>query len=397
MTDYVAGPPSLLRSINVRAVLQLFAGGQALTRAEVAAASGLSKPTVSAALTHLVEHGLLAEVGLVAGRKGPAAQLYSVAADAFLALGIDVGRQHLRVAAVDARGEIRARRTVPTPDTVRGIAERLAGLADELAEEIAGEAGADREVFLRTVVGLPGVVDPHGRTLRYAGGLPADGAGLVEALVATLGDDIVLENDINLSAIVEGRSGAAGEVDDFVLLGLSTGAGMGVVLGGRLHRGASGAAGEIGFIPGPGPAGAAPGEVVDDVLGSERIMEQAAAHGLPGLEPPAVFELARRGDPRALAVVDDTARTLAWVVATIVAVLDPQLVVLGGAVGGNGDLLVPAIERHLDGLTALSPTVVGSTLGSGAVLLGALAVAEDLARELAFATAAAAPAPAERL
>jgi len=383
MSNYLAGPPSLLRSINVRAVLQLFAGGETLTRAEVAAASGLSKPTVSAALTQLVEHGLLAEMGQVAGRKGPAAQLYAVAASAYLALGVDVGRQYLRVAAVDARGEIRAHRMAATPDSVRGIADRLAGLAAEIAAEL----GTGREAFLRTVIGLPGVVDPHGRTLRYAGGLPADGAGLVEALLLTLGDDIVLENDINLSAIVEGRSGAAADVDDFVLIGLSTGVGMGVVLGGRLHRGAAGAAGEIGFIP--GPAGATAGEAVDDLLGSERITAQAAAQGLPGLDPPAVFALARSGDPRALAVVDDTARTLAWVVATIVSVLDPQLVVLGGAVGGNGDLLVPAIGRHLAGLTALTPTVVGSALGSQAVLLGALAVAEDQARELAIAAAAA--------
>lgn len=390
MTAYPAGSPSLLRAINARAVLQLFAAGQALTRADVAAASGLSKPTVAVALAHLVERGLLAEAGQVSGRKGPAAQAYRLSPDAFLAVGVDVGRLHLRLGVVDARGGTRLRLSVPTPGSIEEIAAALDGLTGRAAAAI----GVGRRSFLRTVVGVPGVIDPRGGPLRYAGGLPAGGDGLPAALRRVFGGDVVLENDVNLSAIVEGRSGAARDVDDFVLIGLGSGVGMGVVLNGRLHRGATGAAGEIGFMPSPGEAAAAvprppPWRArIDDVLGAGRIMDQAAAHGLAeAADPPQVFDLARDGDPRALAVVDDTARTLAWVIAAIVPVLDPQLVVLGGAVGGNGDLLTGPVRRHLRDVSPFTPDVVCSGLGSRSVLLGALGVAGDLARDVAFTLA----------
>ena len=394
MPLHPAGSPSLLRAINERAILQLFSAGRLLTRGDVATSSGLSKPTVSAALTHLVAGGLLAEAGQVTGRKGPAAQRYRLASDAYLGVGVDIGRQSLRLGVVDAHGEQRIGLADRTPDTVTGIATALGRLADRAAAAL----GVPRTAFLRTVVGVPGAVDPQDQGVRYAGGLPEGGAGLAEALAAVFGDEVALENDINLCAIVEGRAGAAAGMDDFVFLGLSSGIGMGIVLNGRLHRGATGAAGEIGFVPSPahlltGAPAAGRHPLVDDVVGTDRIREVARAHGLGDVEPPQVFDLARAGNAAAGAVVDDTCRTLAWIVATVLPVLDPELVVIGGPVGGNGDLLIEPVRRHLRALTPLTPRVIASGLGAQSVLLGALAVAEDLARETAFALATAVAPP----
>ena len=115
-------------------------------------------------------------------------------------------------------------------------------------------------------------------------------------------------------------------------------------------------------------------------------LRRVIARGIvDAVDPPQVFDLARAGDPRALDVVDDTARTLAWLIAAIVPVLDPRLVVLGGAVGANDDLLTGPLLRHLGDVCPITPAVVTSGFGSQAVLLGALAVAEDLSREVAFA------------
>src|SRR5438270_787680 len=109
-TTFAAGQPSLLRAINERSVLELIRSGGATSRAQIARQSGLSKPTVSLALGGLIDSGLVCEVGKSTGRKGPSAILYELNPKAGFVVGIDVGRQYLRVALADIAGQIAARR-----------------------------------------------------------------------------------------------------------------------------------------------------------------------------------------------------------------------------------------------------------------------------------------------
>jgi predicted NBD/HSP70 family sugar kinase len=196
---------------------------------------------------------------------------------------------------------------------------------------------------------------------------------------------VQLENDINLAALGEQWRGVARGVDDFLFLSIGTGMGAGLVLRGELHRGRNGAAGELDYaFVGVGPD-ADPCAAAVSVLAQEL----AATHGgvtslLPPFEPRPIFAAARAGDPLARAIVAEEARRIALHVLPVAAVADVDLVVLGGGIGANGDLLLEPIRTHLAGALPYPPRVEVSALGEAAVLTGALATGVRAARENVF-------------
>ncbi|HTY71664.1 MAG TPA: ROK family transcriptional regulator [Actinomycetes bacterium] len=384
---FPAGPQSMLRAINSRAVLEIIAVEGPLTRTELAGRTGLSKPSISAMLAALLDRGAVQEVGQVSGRKGPAAVLYQVAPDCAWSVGIDIGHDRLRVAVADVTGTVRASQTADVRRTRAGLVRQVRNCT----AAVLGQVGLGVADVDQVVVGVPGVVGPDGRELSYADALPDDGAGLGEALDAAFPAPVVLENDVNLAALAEHSLGKGVDVDDFVLLSLGVGIGLGVVVHGRLHRGASGAAGEVGYLPHfqPTVRVAAPPltrDPLEPYVGARAVVALGQEAGLGAdLTARQVFDLARAGNEVATGVVEETARALAYVVACVAPVVDPARVVLGGAIGSNGDLLLEPVARHLSELSPFHPALVSSDLGADAVLLGATAMATELARDSAFA------------
>jgi predicted NBD/HSP70 family sugar kinase len=380
------GRPRLLRAINERAVLQrLLAAGPA-SRPELAAAIGVSKPTIGQALANLTRAGLVREAGRRTGERGRSAGLYEVDPTAAHVVGVDIGRAYVRVALSDLGGEVVARRDAR--NRARG-AGALVEHVRALAHEVAAEAGVAWEDVVHTVVGSPGVLDPATGRLRYAPNLPGWGRpGLVDRLRAALTPSLAIDNDINLAALGERAYGRGREVADFVYLSVGTGVGMGVVIGGELHRGATGAAGEVGFLPLAGDGegdGRSPRGALEEAAGAGGIVRTARAMGMAGaLTPERIFNAAKDGDPTACATVEREAQRLAFVVASVAAIVDPALVVLGGGIGANGDVLLGPLQDAVAGLTPLRPPVVLSDVGSDAILLGAIATALQTARELVF-------------
>ncbi len=378
--DYLAGPQGLLRSINERAVLDVIDREGPLGRPEITRATGLSKTTVAQALRELVAREVVEEAGADTTRRGPAATLYRVAPRCAFGLGVDIGHLRIRAVVVDAAGEVLARAETGTPQRhAADVADAVTTLAAQCAEQ----AGTGLTAVGQAVIGVPAVVGRDGRTIRRAYGLPEGGAGLVEAIERDLRTPLLLENDVNLAAVAEQRFGACADVADFVLLGLGVGLGAGVVLGGRLHRGYAGGAGEVGFLPHPAT------ELGTEVLGARRIAEQAREAGIADRPSPReLFERARGGDERALAVVDATARRIAHVAASIALVIEPELFVLGGAAGASADLLLDRVRHHLaEDAAPLPIRVIASGVTGDAVLRGAAWLARHHARERAFAAA----------
>jgi predicted NBD/HSP70 family sugar kinase len=331
----MAGTPSFLRSMNERTVLELVRRRGPSSRAQVARDTGLSKPTVSLVLSSLLGAGLVREVGRSRGAKGPSAVLYELDPTAGWVVGIDVGRRWLRAAIADISGLV------------------------EMAPN------------------LPG----WGRH------------GIVEAVRAELGTNVTFENDVNLAALGERAYGPGRDVESFIYFWVGTGVGIGIVLEGRLYRGARGAAGEIGYLP------IGPGDPHDRTTRRRGAFEEAAAAagivreakrlGMTGsLSAESVFAAARRGDPIAGRVVDREARLIASAVATIAPVLDPELVILGGGVGRSGDLLLAPMERELRTLSPFRPRILLAALGQDAVLHGAIATALETGRQRVFARSA---------
>lgn len=384
---YAAGTPSLLRAINERSALEAIRRNGPVSRAEVARETGLSKPTVSLALAELARAGLVREVGRKTGGKGPSAILYELNPQAGWVVGIDVGREYVRAAIADITGAIVARRDERA--RVRSAAS-LIGQIGEVAHSLAGEAGLRWRQVTQAAIGSPGVLDPERGAVALAANLPGWGRqGLVEALRRELGTNLSFENDVNLAAIGERARGHGRDVESFVYLWVGTGVGMGLVLNGELYRGTHGAAGEIAYLP------VGPGDPHDPTNRRRGTFEEAAAaagivraaHDL-GMRAPLtakkIFAAARRGHPAAMAAVEVEAARLALGIAAIAPVVDPALVVLGGGVGHNGDLLLGPIERELAAVSPFHPPVVVSALGEEAVLQGAIATALEAARHRLF-------------
>lgn len=383
---FSVGTPSLLRAINERSVLELIRHTGPVSRAQIARDSGLSKPTVSQALMALERARLVREAGRSSGGKGPSALLYELNPHAGWVVGIDVGRDLVRAAIADLTGEIVARRDERAHAR---SANSLIAQIGEIAHGLAAEAGIRWRQVTFAMVASPGVVEPTGG-LALAYNLPGWGRqGLVEAVRRELGTNVGFENDVNLATVGEQWHGLGKDVPNFVYLHVGTGVGMGLVLNGELYRGATGAAGEIGYLP---LAAADPHDpanrkrgALEGALGAAGIAATARGLGMKApLTPKKVFAAARKGDERALGVVGLVTERIALAIAAVVPVVDPELVILGGGIGRNGDLLLEPVTRELRALSPFHPRIEVSPLGEDAELHGAVASALQAAQEQLF-------------
>ncbi|MET7685828.1 ROK family transcriptional regulator [Streptomyces sp. NPDC005423] len=370
-----------LRSANERLLLDRLRAAGAASRAQLARETGLSKPTVSSALASLATAGLVHEVGTHAPERGRIAVLYAPDPTAGHVLGIDIGRGWLRMAVADLDGEVVARAEV------RNRARTSATMADLVvgtARRVVADSGVGPAAVVHAVVGTPGVYDEERRRVRYAMHLPGWGrAGLFDRMREELGIPLEVHNDANLAALGEYTYGVGAGSRLFAYILIGTGLGMGVVSEGRLFTGAHGGAGEIGFLPWPGRRKP---ETLEDAVSGVAVVEAARAFGMTGhqLTAKAVFDAARQGDSAAVKAVELEGERIAHTVAAAAAVLDPDLVVLGGGLGHSVDLLLRPVRENLRALTPLRPKIVPSGLGEDAVLLGAVATALGTARDLVF-------------
>jgi predicted NBD/HSP70 family sugar kinase len=378
----------MLRRMNQRLLFDLLLRGGPAIRPQLARGSGLSLPTVIAALRGLEQAGLVRAAGRVDPQQGRPATVYEVDPAAGSVVGVHVGPDRLRTLVADLTGEIIGRFEEPT--TAR-TADALVEQVEAAVGRAAAGAGLERGAVTHTVIGAPGVLDPGHGLIRYAEHLPGwQQPGLAENLAARLGGAPTLENDANLAALGEHALGIARGLEDFVYLHVGSGVGLGLVLGGRLYRG-RGAAGEVGFLPLGDPAFAgAPRGMLEESVAVDAVVRGARAAGLTGPAEAdgastvdAVFAAAAAGDERAAAVVATIGAHLGALVVGIEAFLDPELIVLGGRIGEHLDLLAPHLRAAL-ARTPLHAELAVSELGGEAVLRGAIATGLTTARETVF-------------
>ncbi|MFC5643261.1 ROK family protein [Kitasatospora cinereorecta] len=373
-----------MRSNNEWLLLERLRSSGPLSRAQLARDTGLSKPTVSAALAALEEAGLAREAGRFVPERGRTAVLYEPDPAAGYVLGVDVGRARLRVAVADLSGQVVNRRDVPNKGrSANAVADAVVSAA---RETIAG-AGLAPDAIVHAVVGSPGVWDEKRRSVRFAGNLPGWGRrGLIDRIAEGLETAVSVHNDANLAAVGEYAFGAGAGSQLFVYVLIGTGLGVGVVKDGEVLAGAHGAAGEIGLLPLPPTAGDGPAAgTLEELVSADAVVRTAVGVGMrPPLTAKQVFDAARGGDPLAERAVGVEAERLGYALAVVSSVLDPDLVVLGGGVGGSADLLLAPVERALHRLSPLRPRLAPSLLGEDVVLLGAVATALEAARPEVF-------------
>ncbi|MET8757499.1 ROK family transcriptional regulator [Lentzea sp. NPDC004782] len=376
------GTPAGMRVLNQRAVLGRLRRLGAATRPQIAKDTGLSKPTVGQALVDLERHGLVRPIGRTTAGPGRSAVVYEPNPLAGYVLGVDIGRERIRAAVADLGGSVVAR--VDERNRSRSVSS-LVRTVTELASRTVADAGIALTDVVVKVIGSPGVIDQRSRVVRHAPNLPGwESAGVLDGLESSLGPVVVVENDANLAAFGEHVYGAAKDARVFVCVTVGTGVGMGICVDGVLFRGAHGAAGEVGFLPfGKSSSDVQRGQF-EQAAAAESVVALARERGLAARTAREVFSAARSGDAQAVEVVGLEAERLAFLVASVAAVIDPELVVLGGGVGSNVDLLLAPVEAALRTMTPLAPRIVAGSLGDGAVLSGAIAMGLEAARELVF-------------
>jgi glucokinase len=301
-------------------------------------------------------------------------------------VGVDVGGTNLRLALADLRGTILTRWSSSAVG-LRGpeaVIERICAGVSLMLQEVS----IPQESLRSIAIGVPGVADvERGIVIATSYLMGWKDVPLRALLESELNVPVVVDNDVNMAAIGEQWAGSARDAKDFVFLALGTGIGAGIVLNGNLHRGSSWAAGEIGYMLLPGAAqmpetSDQPG-ALESMIGGEGIKAQwkkfrsAEETALNSTE---IFDLALDGNPRAQALLHQSATMLAQAVYNISLILNCPLFVLGGTVGLHS-ALCDAAQKVLDRwIVPGNPRLVRSTLGTEAQLMGSLCFALNTAR-----------------
>ncbi len=372
------GSQTSLREANQRRVIQAVREAGAPSQADIARSTGLSRATVSNIVRELTAGGLLVVTATSAG--GRRARAVSLAPGGGLAIGVDFGHSHLRVAVGNLAREVVAEEAMPL-DVGSSAADGLAA-AERLMDRLLAEAGATRADVLGIGLGVPGPVDTVSDTMGSSTILPGwAGIRAADEARRRLGRPVHVDNDANLGALAEVTWGAACGHTDAAYIKIGSGVGAGIVIGGRVYRGPGGTAGELGHLTlnenGPmcrcGNRGCletyAGGRYLADLL--------RPAHG-DGLTTARIVELALAGDAPCRRAVGDAGRYVGAGVASLCNLLNPTRVVVGGGLGRAGALLLEpmaeAVRRSAISSAADLLEIVPGVLGDRAEVLGALAL-----------------------
>src|SRR3954467_9757759 len=357
-----AGSLESLRRLNRLRVIRALRDEGQISRADIARRTGLSRSTVSSLVADLQADGLVVErpePGSAHGAQGgrppillsfhpspgaprrappgapPPPILLSFDASAGAAVGVDFGHSHLRVAVSDLASTILAERTRPL-DTDHDAQEGLE-MAAELVIETLADAGVARETVIGAGMGLPGPIDQGDGTVGSSAILPGwIGMTATQELQKRLDIPVMVDNDANLGALAEAAFGAGRDAGDLIYLKVSSGIGAGLILNGRLYRGSSGLAGELGHVL------VDPDGIVCR-CGNRGCLETVAATGAlvdllrrshgEDLTVEAMLEAARNGDTGCRRVTQAPGRALGQVVPPVLNILTPELLVIGGELG----------------------------------------------------------------
>lgn len=379
------GTPRLIGELNDRAAIDLMLSTGPVTKTRLGELTGLSKVTAAQLLSRLEERGLVQVVGSQEGTRGPSAALFAVVPTVGYVAGLHIGPDEITAGVADITGTVLARLSIdPTdaPDPVSVVRGTVT--------KAARRAGVPMSRLQCLSIGTPGMVDPRTGDVRYAFDLPEWQVGVLEALRRGFRRPVLIENDVNLAAIAERSGGAAKGVDDLVLAWVGRGIGLGVVLGGRLHRGIGGGAGEIGYLPVPG--GPLPKGVTNprraafqSLVGAEGVRRLARAHGLRARDAVGCVEKALADRERGEGFLDELATRLAVGLSGVCVVLDPGLCVLSGEIGrAGGAELAGRVEAEIARMCPNQPRVVVGEVTHDPVLHGAMLRGLDTARDQVF-------------
>jgi predicted NBD/HSP70 family sugar kinase len=378
-----SGSLASLREDNRRRVIDALRQHGVASRAELSRITALSRSTISTIVGDLLEAGLAAErEGHPAGEAhaGRPPVMISLNPSAGLALGIDFGHRHLRVAVADLSHTVLAERWCEMD--VDHSADQGLARAAEFVDQVLAEAGAERDRVLGVGMGLPAPIDRATGSVQASSILPG-WVGVDAAAEARhrLGMPVEVENDANLGALAELVWGAAKGRSEVAYIKVSTGIGAGLISGGRLQHGVGGTAGEIGhtLVAEGGPVCRCGNRGCLETLASSRaIADLLSASRREEVSARRLLELCTDGDAAAQRLVGDAGRAIGIAVANLCNILNPECVIVGGDLSAAGEVLLGPLREEARRNAIPSAVgnleIVAGVLGERAEMLGALAL-----------------------
>lgn len=387
MLEVTAATPQLARRVNASAVLDVMRSSSAVTVSEVIKATGLTRATAISVCEELMDRGWIRELDnqrtFGEYQKGRPARRFELDERAGYVLGIDVGAFKTTVVVADLRGRTVARASHPFAALEISPEERIDVINGTVLEAL-DSAGTEPARVLAATAGIAAPVDRDGNVLASQHFWELFDVGLKTALNSLHGWVVQLENDANLAALGERWRGSGVGVDDLVVILSSERFGSGVVESGRLLHGSSGGAGEMAYLTivegvgtTDGIASLARSWAAEALAGKARTSLRDVAAGGTEVGAEEVFDAASRGDKVALGILDQISERMARIIATVATLINPELVVIGGAVAGSASVLLETITQRLAGYTATPPRVAVSPLGDSIVTVGAVRHALD--------------------
>jgi len=390
---------STLARVNQTAILEALRNSGALSRQQIGAMTGLSPATVNRLTAALIEEGIVSSAGREPSTGGRPSVLLRYAGGSRLVAAIQLRADRASGILVDFDAKIVFRREIdfdPRPfrlnnrsNAVTRAGQREGGLAQtiELFDLLISTAQTMGTPCLAVGIAVSGVVQhPEGSVGRMPE-LGWDGVQLGSLLRRRTSLPIVIENDANALAFGELHRGAGQEVNSLVALVLENGLGAGIITNRKLHRGARGEAGEIGYLLMDRSSllrSYSDYGDLEDRIGSVALTRAAREHGIEVAERELltagdIFSLADNGDAAARELGDEILDMVAIAIAAMVMILDPELVVVGSNFVGSAETVIPGIRERLTGRIIRVPPLVAATHRNDAVLLG---VAELAASEV---------------
>lgn len=373
-------------------ILRLIWDEENISRADIARRLDVSRSTVSEIVDALLPTRLVAEAGVGASSGGRRPIVLAFQYEAFSLLGVDVGASHVAVVVTDLRGQVRAwqHRDFPVHADPVGTRQLVASLCDSCLDMIDLSAAP----LVGVGIALPSPMDPrHPERVSRLAMAQWDGRHGLEALSATYGVPVLLDNDANLGALAEHWWGAARGLSDFTFIKIATGVGAGHFIGGHIYRGAGGVAGEIGHVTidvHGHPCVCGNRGCLTTYVGSQELVTRATelAPEYPSSDFAAgaitigsLEAAAKTGDPLASRVVHEAAEHIGSVIAGMLNLLNPAAVILGGGLPKlREQVLIPIREtvlRRTFVSAVASSEIHVSMLGDRGIAIGAATLVLD--------------------
>jgi len=376
--------PRVTRQISQRAVFEGLLHKGPISRADLAKATGLSKQTISEVVDDFEQRGWARPVGRTSGNIGRTAVLYELCPEAGYVVGVDLGGTKVMAAIADMSCGTLLEITEPTDRRGgKAVLDQIARLVAKLAREV----NAHPSRVLCAAIGTPGVVNRRTGAIELAPNVPGfDELEVGAILKDKLGGQVLIENDVNLALLGEIWQGRARDAAHVAFLAFGTGVGLGLAANGRLIRGENGAAGEIGYLP-IGADAFAPETrshgALEYEIGAGGVMRRYCAAGGAAENVKEIFDRLAAGEALAVKTIEETARIAALAAASVAALFDPQLIVVGGSIGGRPEFL-ERLQAYAARCAPRPIDICASALQNRAGVVGALAVALNWLHEDLF-------------